>query len=196
MANTRANKVRYGLTNVHIAPIIDVKDGKEVYGDFVRLPGAVNLTTTASGELSKFYADNMAYHTFSSNTGYEGTLEVADIPDWYAEEILGEKRVNGVLVESIQQKPIPFAMAFEFDGDQRATRHVLYNCTASRPDITGQTNTETIEAQTSEMSFTGAPNEAGVVRAKTSKDTPEEVYNAWYDTPFDATSEEEVEETE
>lgn len=34
------------------------------------------------------------------------------------------------------------ALLFEFDGDQRHIRHVLYNCSVSRPGIEGKTNEE------------------------------------------------------
>lgn len=182
------NKVKYGLTNVHIAPITETADGKEVYGEFQRLSGAVSLNMSPVGELTPFHADNMVYHTFSSNSGYEGTLEVAEIPEFFLTEILGEKLVNGVLVEDINAKGQSFAMAFEFDGDVKATRHVLYNCTATRPDINGATNTDSIEAQTSELSFNAVPNAAGVVRSKTGAETAEEVYDAWFTAPFDVTA--------
>lgn len=180
------NKVRYGLTNVHIALIEDVQDDKEIYGEFKRVRGAVNLSLDPVGENNPFYADNMAYHIFSSNQGYDGSIELAEIPEFFLEEVLGETKVNGVLVESIKDKGKSFALAFEFDGDKKATRHVLYNCTATRPNITGQTNTETIEAQTSELNFTSSPNAEGTVRAKTSSETPKEVYENWYKAPFDA----------
>lgn len=178
-----ANKVRYGLTNVHVA-ILTEDDNKVTYGDFKRVRGAVNLTLDPKGDQSPFYADNMAYHIFTSNQGYEGSLEVADIPEFFLTDILGEEIVDGVLVESIKQKGKRFAMAFEFDGDVKATRHVLYNCTASRPTISGATNTESIEAQTSELSFTASPDLNGTVRAKTSEKTTEEVYNGWFKAPF------------
>lgn len=181
---TQQNKVRYGLTNVHVAPIIKVEDDKEVYGDFQRIPGAVELTLEPVGEQTPFYADNMAYHVFSSNAGYEGTLTVAEIPEWFLTDVLGEKKVDGVLFEDINTKGKNFAMAFEFDGDKKATRHILYNCTASRPNITGATTEESIEAQVSELNFTAASNMKGQVRAKTGVETPAEIYDTWYDEPF------------
>lgn len=179
------NKVRYGLTNVHVAIIEEVKDDKEVYGEFKRVRGAVNLNLEPVGDQTPFYADNMAYHVFTSNAGYNGTLEVAEIPEFFLEEILGEQKIDGVLVESIKQKGKSFALAFEFDGDKKATRHVLYNCTASRPNISGATTAESTEAQTSELTFTGAPNAEGVVRAKTGAETDNAIYDAWYDAPFE-----------
>lgn len=179
------NKVRYGLTNVHVAVIEEVKDDKEVYGEFKRMRGAVNLNLEPVGDQTPFYADNMAFHVFTSNAGYNGTLEIAEIPEFFLEEILGEQKIDGVLVESIKQKGKSFALAFEFDGDKKATRHVLYNCTASRPNISGATTAEAVEAQTSELTFTGAPNAEGIVRAKTGAETDNAIYDAWYDAPFE-----------
>jgi phi13 family phage major tail protein len=178
------NKVRYGLKNVHIAPLT-MKNAKIEYADFKAMPGAVNLVLNPKGDQSPFHADNMTYHVFISNQGYDGALEIAEIPEYFLTEVLGEQKINGVLVENINAKGKAFAMAFEFDGDKKATRHVLYNCTASRPTLSGKTNTDTIEAQTSELTFTAAPRPDGITRAKTTPDLQPDVYNAWYTKPFD-----------
>lgn len=178
------NKVRFGLTNVHIAPIVKTEDDKEVYEEVKRMRGAVELTLEPSGEMTPFFADNSVFHTFASNSGYEGSLSIAEIPEFFLTDILGEKKVDGVLVEDINAKGKNFALMFEFDGDQKATRHVLYNCKASRPTIEGATNEESIEAQTSELSFTAAPNLKGQVRAKTGVETETEIYEDWFTDVF------------
>ncbi|WP_409370308.1 major tail protein [Lysinibacillus sp. 38-6] len=178
------NKVRYGLTNVHIAPLT-MKEGKIEYADFKSMPGAVNLVLNPKGEQTPFHADNRTYHVFNSNQGYDGTLEIAEIPEFFLTEILGEQKINGLLVENINAKGKSFAMAFEFDGDKKATRHVLYNCTASRPTLSGKTNADNIEAQTSELTFTAAPGPDGTTRAKSTLELQPEIYNAWYTKPVD-----------
>ncbi|MFG6374294.1 MAG: phage tail protein, partial [Oscillospiraceae bacterium] len=73
-----------------------------------------------------------------------------------------------------------FALLFEFDGDVRKIRHVLYNCSAARPTIESQTNEDEIEVQTETLSITAAPLASGYVKAKTGDTTTDEVYQNWY----------------
>ena len=54
------NKVKFGLSNVHIAPI--TYSGSTVtYGTIFDLKGAVNLSLDPAGESADFYADNTKY---------------------------------------------------------------------------------------------------------------------------------------
>lgn len=73
-----------------------------------------------------------------------------------------------------------FALLFEFDGDQRHIRHVLYNCAASRPGIEGKTNEDTREVQTETLTIKATPLSGGLVKAKTGNTTDTTVYNDWY----------------
>ncbi len=162
-----ANKVRYGLCNVHVFPILkDNAEGTE-YGEAFRIPGAVDLTIGAEGDENPFHADNKVFWNEFSNNGYSGDLEVALIPEKFETEILGlVKDKNGAIIESIEAKPKAFAMAFEFDGDKHPTRHVLYNVSTSRPEISGHTNEKGKTIKTDKIKITAAARNDGNVKAK------------------------------
>lgn len=176
------NKVNFGLKNVHYAPITET-EGEITYGTPVRVPGAVSLTLTPRGELAEFYADNMLYYSSSSNDGYDGTLSIATVPEQFAVDALGEVKDedDGTLTEKADAKQKQFALMFEFDGDVKATRHVLYQCSANRPTVTGGTTTNTKEPQPNELTFIASARSTDyAVKTKTTTETSEEVYNAWY----------------
>lgn len=182
MPDKTPNKVKYGLKNVHYAPLTLDESGVAAFGTPVAIPGAVNLTMDAQGEPSTFYADNMAYYVTAANDGYSGTLEVALIPDSFRTDILNEtlEETTQILTENVDNRTTPFALLFEFDGDQKATRHVLYNCTATRPSVTGATTTNTKEPTTESMTLTAAPLSNGNIKARTTVNTPDANYSAWY----------------
>lgn len=177
-----ANKVNFGLKNVHYAPITET-NGESTYGEPIRIPGAVSLALTPRGELAEFYADNMLYYSASSNDGYDGTLSIANIPEQFAIDALGEEKDedDGVLTEKADAKQKDFALLFEFDGDKKATRHVLYQCSANRPTVSGETTTNTKEPQPNELTFISSARPTDyAVKTKTTTETTEAVYNAWY----------------
>ena len=92
------------------------------------------------------------------------------------------KDANGVLVETNKDvDPVYFALLFEFDGDKKAIRHVLYNCSvSSRPTLESSTKEDTIEPGTETLSLSADPREDGLVKAKSGDDTTAEAYNNWY----------------
>lgn len=177
-----SNKVNFGLMNVHYAPITE-EEGKITYGTPIKIPGAVSLALTPRGELAEFYADNMLYYSASSNDGYDGTLSIASVPEQFAIDALGETKDedDGVLTEKANAKQKDFALMFEFDGDKKATRHVLYKCAANRPTVSGETTTNTKEPQPNELTFISSARPTDyAVKTKTTTDTSEDVYNVWY----------------
>ena len=179
---TKKNKVKYNLKNVHAAILTKGDDGTFTYATPVAIPGAVSLSLDAEGESSPFYADGIVYFRSTSNNGYSGDLEMALIPEWFRTDILKEKLdANGVLVERIDNAETEkFALLFEFDGDVNAIRHVLYNCSASRPSIESETREETIEPGTETLSLTADPRSDGLVKSRTGDTTSAETYNNWY----------------
>ena len=63
-------------------------------------------------------------------------------------------------------------------------RHVLYNCSASRPGIEGKTNEESREVQTETLTIKATPLASGVVKAKTGNTTNGTVYQNWYQSVY------------
>ncbi|MCU6720479.1 phage tail protein [Porcipelethomonas ammoniilytica] len=176
------NKVKYNLKNVHAAKLTKTEDGKYTYSTPQPIPGAVSISLDAEGDSSPFYADGIVYFRSTANNGYSGDLELALIPEWFRTDILKETLdKNGVLVESAKITEMEkFALLFEFDGDVRCIRHVLYNCTASRPSIESETKEDAIEPGKEKLSITADPREDGLVKSRTGDTTSETAYNNWY----------------
>ena len=176
------NKVKYNLKNVHAAKLTKNEDGTYTYATPQAIPGAVSISLDAEGDSSPFYADGIVYFRSTANNGYSGDLEIALIPEWVRTDILTETLdKNGVLVESSNVTEMEkFALLFEFDGDVRCIRHVLYNCSASRPSIESETKEDTIEPGTEKLSLTADPREDGLVKSRTGDSTSDATYADWY----------------
>ena len=188
-----ANKVKYGLKNVYFAiATIDEATNTATYGTPIKWNGAVNMSLDQQGDITKFRADNIDYWVGNSNNGYSGDFESALIPEEFRRLVLGDiEDSNGVLVEDAGAKTVPFALMFQFEGDVNATRHVLYNCTANRPSVSGSTTEETIEPQTETVTITAvAIHNAGLdkdlVKGRVSQE--EAQYSSWFDAVYQPTA--------
>lgn len=181
MPTPATNKIKYGLEKVYIAKQTE-QAGVYSYATPVALPGAVNLSLDAQGEATPFYADNIVYYRTKGNNGYSGTLEIALIPDWFRTTILNEKEdTNGVLVENANDdETVYFAMLFEFKGDVKAVRHVMYNCSVTRPSVASSTKEASVSPGTETLNLTCDPRSDGLVKAKTGANTDSDEYDGWY----------------
>lgn len=175
------NKVKFGFKNCYYAPITVSAGGVVSYGAPVKLDGAVSMSLSPSGDTTEFYADNSLYFSDENNNGYEGTLELALIPDHFKIACLGEvKDTNNVLVENANAVNTPFALLCEFTGDEKARRFAFLNCLATRPELASNTKAENVEVQTETLNLKIRPNADGIVKNSTTADTTEGVYEAWY----------------
>lgn len=186
------NKIKYGLKNVYYAIATIDSNGAATYGEPVAFPGAVSLSLDPQGDTTPFYADNIVYWTGISNTGYEGTLEVARVIDSFKTDVLGfissEKHV---LLEDAGAEAVHFALLFQFEGDKRAVRHVLYNCTATRPSTGSSTKNETVEPGTESLDIratsiyvAGISDGKDIVKAESVEGTDATVYSSWFTTVY------------
>lgn len=175
------NKVHYDLKNVYFAPLT-VTEGIPTWEDPIALPGAISADLSAQGDVIKLRADGMDYYVVNGNSGYEGDINFALIPDVFRIEALGEEltATEKVLIENAMKDGKPFALLFEFLGDVRNRRHVLYNCKSSRPNIAGENKDNQKEPDTESVTISVSPLENGNVKASTTEDTTSDVYNNWF----------------
>lgn len=182
-----ANKVKYGLKNVYYAvATIDAATNTATYSAPVAWPGAVNLSLDAEGNTTKFRADNIDYWVGQSNNGYTGDFESALIPDSFRKDILGDivpEDNEGIMIEDAGAKTKYFALLFQFEGDESATRHVMYKCSATRPSVSGQTTDEEIEPQTETLEITAvsihnAALDKDIVKARCA--FSDDAYSTWF----------------
>lgn len=179
-----AKKVKFGFKNLYYAPITE-----SGYGTPKQIPGAVSMTLSKSGEDVDFYADDVDYFRESVNNGYEGSLEIALIPDDFKTDCLGfSVDSNGVLVENANGTQKPFALLCETTNDEGATRYAFLNCMASRPEISSTTKTETKEVQTETLDIKITPNADGIVLYSTTEEVDSTVYNGWFTEVYDGAS--------
>lgn len=156
-------------------------------------PGSVSLGLDAEGDTNTFYADDIAYYVTVANNGYSGDYESALIPDEFLQEIMNYVQdANGILIEDSSLQSESFAFLFEFEGDKKAVRRVLYNCKMTRPSVEGETTEDSKEPTTETGTITASPlvlpepmmvggkEVQAIVQGKVTPDTPDNIYNDWY----------------
>lgn len=150
-----AEKVKWGLSNVHIAARSESDQGVVSYATPVALKGAVNLTLTRSNEKATFRADNIDFFTKFISSSREGTLEVAMIPDWFKTAYLGYKAATDNYLVETNASGGAFALLFQIETDTDSKKYVIYNVQAAETDEEHKTTEENdLGIQTSTLSLT------------------------------------------
>lgn len=181
MADTN-NKVKFGLSNVHIAKITEA-DGEITYGTPFPMPGAVALSAEPEGDTTPFYADNIKYYIAVANNGYSGDLEIAMTPQEFLTQILGQSvDSNGAVFESSDDVNARFALMGEIEGDAKKRRFIYYDCTATRPSAEMNTVEESKEPQTDTISITMAPRstDKAIKAVIEPSEKNQEIYNTFF----------------
>lgn len=191
MAEVAENKVEYGLRGTHYAAVtVDDATNKITFGTPEPIPGSVSLTLDVKGDLVQFKADDVDYYTNPNNQGYGGTLTLAIVPDKFKQEILGEEKTEGgVMIEKSDAQTKRFALMFEFQGDKKATRHVMYYCSANRTSVGSKTK-DGGEPNTTDLPIVVSPRpDTNHVKAKTTPGVSQTIYDGWYKTVYEESTE-------
>lgn len=148
-------------TGATMGTSVEVTAGTTSWGTPKAVKGAVGFTTSPEGDTSDFYADNTKYYSHTSNNGYTGSLEVANIPDDILAEMLGMTvDSNGGLAESTKDQPKEFALMGQIQGDKKNRRFVYYRTKAARPGQESNTTEASVTPSTDSVELTMMQEEA------------------------------------
>lgn len=178
------NIVNWGLVASGWAPITVDANGNDVYGPVRKFRGLRSVTFTANGEMVRVYADGATVYIGKANNGYSGSMEFTNPDEEFQRYALGEQvDENGLQYEPLEPPVNRFAFLWEWQGDQKKTRHCMFNCTASRPDLSvttrGDGGTKTAQYQTLNVETAARAND-DVVKVRTRSDTDQQVYEDWF----------------
>lgn len=175
------NKIKFGLKNTHYAVVTENADDSITYGTPKAMPGSVTLSLKANVNKENIAADDVVdYAEAFENNGYDGDLELQIVPDDFRTDVLGETfDENGVLIENKDAAPKKIALMFEISGDKRKARHIMYNCSVTKPDIESSTKGDKLESKTDKLSISAAPaKDTGDIKAKVYSDNAK--YSTWF----------------
>lgn len=181
-----ANKVEFGISNLHVGTYTDDGEGNVTLGSPYHQKGAVSFSPEEQSESTKFYADNIAYWSGFTGGTFEGDLEVAKFDDAFKKQFLGYKELTNGGLANVKGtiKPNVY-IAFQVEGDAESRRVIMYNCALggitrefNTIEETKEPTTETIpvtvtgdnDSGVSMASFT--PNDAGYDNLFTSPSAP------------------------
>ena len=162
-----ANKVEFGISQLHIGTYTVAAGGTVTLGTPYHQAGAVSFSPEENSEQNTFYADNIAYWSGYSGGSIEGDLEVAMFDDEFKTQFLGYKALTDGGLANVKNATKPNVyIAFQVEGDAEARRVILYNCSLGA--ITREYNTieESKEPTTETLAVTcTGDNASGVTMA-------------------------------
>lgn len=186
-----ANKIRYGLKNVHYAKLTETVDPTtgavtNTYGTVKAWPGAVSMNLEPQGEVSNEYADDGIWYTFAQNSGYQGEFEYETMPEDFRSDILGETvDTNDVFIEETGKPTTYFALLFEVNGDAHKSKKLFYKCSATRENVENATTEDSIEATHGTITITAVGRSDGKVKASTGSETESSVVSGWFSSVYE-----------
>ena len=181
-----SEKITFGIRNVHYAEHTEDASDNPVFGTVKPWTGASEMSLPPVGEPMEVYADDVLYYKGHVNQGYDGNLNVYQVPEDFKINHIGEyKDTNGVMIEKSSAQPKEFALLGEFQTDENPKRFALYKCSAGRSDFSGTTKEDTMEAQLFNIPITCMPTKKDeIVKASIRKSDNEGVFNAWFSSVY------------
>lgn len=162
-----ANKVEFGISELHIGTYEDDGNGSVTLGSPYHQKGAVSFSPEENSEQNNFYADNIVYWAGYSGGTIEGDLEVAMFDDSFKTQFLGYKALTNGGLANVKNPVKPNVyIAFQVEGDTDSRKVIMYNCTLGGIKRSYNTIEETKEPTTETIPVTCiGDNNSGVTMA-------------------------------
>ena len=191
---------KIGLDNVVIAKVLsDSADGIS-FGDVIALKGAVNATVNPNSDVAVDFADNGPFFSASNRGNTELNLEMIDVDVDVLAEMLGQRKVNGITVETPLDQSSDYALGFrvwlagkDANGNNRYQYFWYAKGKFSVPETGGETKTDSLNfghisvtAQFVQTQFVPNGQETGTICTHIRTDDPSvpaSVKANWFNAP-------------
>lgn len=191
---------KIGLDNVVIAKVLSDSAEGITFGEVIPLKGAVNATVNPNSDVSVDFADNGPFFSASNRGNTELNLEMIDVDVDVLAMILGQRKVNGITVETSLDQSSDFALGFRVwlagkdnNGNNRYQFFWYAKGKFSVPETGGETKTDSLNfghinvtAQFVQTQFVPNGQEAGTICTHIRTDDPSvpaSVKANWFNAP-------------
>lgn len=191
---------KIGLDNVVIAKVLSDDASGITFGEVIPLKGAVNATVNPNSDVAVDFADNGPFFSASNRGNTELSLEMIDVDVDVLAMLLGQKKSNGITVETPLDQSSDYAMGFrvwlagkDANGNNRYQYFWYAKGKFSVPETGGETKTDSLNfghismtAQFVQTQFVPAGQEAGTICTHIRTDdptVPASVKSNWFNAP-------------
>ena len=142
---------KIGLDNVVIAKVLSDSAEGISFGDVIPLKGAVNATVNPNSDVAVDFADNGPFFSASNRGNTELNLEMIDVDVDVLAQLLGQRKVNGITVETPLDQSSDYALGFRVwlagkdgNGNNRYQYFWYAKGKFSVPETGGETKTDSL----------------------------------------------------
>jgi phi13 family phage major tail protein len=203
---------KIGLDNVVIAKVLSDSAEGISFGEVIPLKGAVNATVNPNSDVAVDFADNGPFFSASNRGNTELNLEMIDVDVDVLAQLLGQRKVNGITVETPLDQSSDYALGFrvwlagkDASGNNRYQYFWYAKGKFSVPETGGETKTDSLNfghisvtAQFVQTQFVPNGQETGTICTHIRTDDPSvpaSVKANWFNAPVVQTTSDDSELT-
>lgn len=124
-----ANKVEFGISNLHIGTYTVGENNAVTLGTPYHQKGAISFSPEQESNENTAYADNIAYWSEYTDGPFTGDLVTMLYDDEFLTQFMGYRRLsNGGLAHVKNAVKPNVYIAFDIEGDAEKRRAIFYNC--------------------------------------------------------------------